>query len=42
MLNGILFIVAAVLIILGVVSAYIAWNKESEYYIRKGACGYFN
>ena len=30
MLNGILFIVAAVLIILGVVSAYIAWNKESE------------
>lgn len=37
MLNGILFIVAAVLIILGVVSAYIAWNKESEYYMRKGA-----
>lgn len=36
MLNGILLIVAVILIVLGFVFADIAWSKEKEHYIRKG------
>lgn len=36
MLNGILLIVAVILIVLGFVLADIAWSKEKEHYIRKG------